>query len=344
MTLRVEPDERVDGGGTTGRQRVPRRRLVRRTMPASSVWQATVVSIVLFAVLGSGGMRESAEGMPLGWQRDVALTITGALDRVVNLVSLNRPYDWAAGRLGRMQQDKDFRFPVTTTVPAASTTTTLPALRTPTAADPLRVVVAGDSTANALGNRLKVAADAEPTLSIDVEGKVATGLTRSDYFNWGARAKQLFDESRPDVMVFMVGANDTQAVMAPDGTVVAQYGTPEWIEAYRQQVAGIMDLAHDGPRRLLWVGQPVVGNPKVNATVERVNKIVQEEAATRPWVSYFDLAAVVVGPGGKFSEYVTLPGGKTVRCFAGDSVHLSMQCLDYSMGQLVPAIQALSQP
>ena len=124
----------------------------------------------------------------------------------------------------------------------------------------------------------------------------------------------------------------------------AQYGTPEWIEAYRQQVAGIMDLAHDGPRRLLWVGQPVVGNPKVNATVERVNKIVQEEAATRPWVSYFDLAAVVVGPGGKFSEYVTLPGGKTVRCFAGDSVHLSMQCLDYSMGQLVPAIQALSQP
>lgn len=321
-------------------------------MPAGTVWSATVVALVVFAVLGSGGMRDSAEGMPLGWQRSVAMAVTGALDRVVNLVSLNRPYDWAAQHLGRIQDDKDFRFPTTTTVDAAevtvaagatTTTTTLPPLRTPTAEAPLRVVVAGDSTASSLGNRLKAAVQSDPTLSVDNQAKVSTGLTRSDYFNWGARAKQLFDESHPDVMIFMVGANDTQAVVAPDGSVVAPYGTSEWTEAYRSQVAGIMDLAHDGPRRLLWVGEPAVGNPKVNTTVQRVNSIVQEEAAKRPWVSYFDMAKVVAGPGGSFSEYVTLPGGKIVRCFAGDSVHLSMQCLDYSMQSLVPAVKALSQ-
>lgn len=342
------PSSATDGDAVhPGRTRV----VVRQTMSSTSVWHATVLALVLFAVLGSGAMRDSAEGMPLGWQRNVAMVVTGAVDRVVNLLSLNRPYDWAADRLGRTQADRDFRFPVASGDPstagkgssAPTTTTTLPALRTPTAEAPLRVVVAGDSTANSLGSRLKVAADSDPTLSIDVQGKVATGLTRSDYFNWGARAKQLFDEDRPDVMVFMVGANDTQAVLDPDGTVVAQYGTPEWIEAYRRQVAGIMDLAHDGPRRLLWVGQPVVGNAKVNVTAQRVNRIVREEAATRPWVQYFDMASVVAGPGGKFSEYVTLPGGKVVRCFAGDSVHLSMQCLDHSMQQLVPALTALYQ-
>lgn len=346
------------GFGSIDRETGPsvRQRRVRRTMSSSQVLCSTVLALVVFVLVGSGDMRDSAEGMPLGWQRDVAMTVTGAIDRVVNLVSLNRPYDWAAEHLGRVQEDRDFQFPVPTTLPAAAsgrssstspststTTTTLPALRVPTAAAPLKVVVAGDSTANSMGNRLKVAVESDPTLSVDVQGKPSTGLSRSDYFNWGARAKQLLDDGRPDVMVFMVGANDTQAVVAPDGSVVAPYGTPEWMDAYRRQVAGIMDLAHDGPRRLLWVGQPAVGNAKVNTTVQRINGIVREEAATRPWVSFFDMAPVVAGPGGGFAEYVTIDGGRTVRCFGGDSVHMSMQCLDHSMTKLVPAIQALYQ-
>jgi len=309
-------------------------------MSSTTVWQSTVVALVVFAVLGSGGLVTSAEGMPVGWQRSVAMATTGALDRVVNLLSLNRPYDWAAERLGRNQADEDFEFPVPTTVPTA-TTTTLPALRVPTAEQPLKVVVAGDSTAIGVGDRLKVAVTDAPELAVDVQGKVATGLTRSDYFNWGARTKELLGTLQPDVLVFMVGANDTQAVLAPDGTILARYGTPEWTEAYRRQVAGIMDLAHDGPRRLLWVGQPQVGDPEVDATLQKVNEIVQEEAASRPWVSYFDLASVVAGPGGRFSEYVTFADGKTVRCFAGDGVHLSLQCLDRSMQSLVPAIRQL---
>ncbi len=312
-------------------------------MSATTAWKSYLVALVVFAVLGSGGLRESAEGMPLGWPRDVAMALTGGLDRAVNLVSLNRPYDWAAERLGRTQADEDFEFPVPTTAPAdtTATTTTLPPLRTPTAADPLKVVVAGDSTAIGVGDRLKVAVDDDPTLAVDVQGKVATGLTRSDYFNWGARTKELMETLSPDVVVFMVGANDTQAVMAPDGTVVARYGTPGWADAYRRQVAGIMDLAHDGSRRLLWIGQPRVGNAKINATLSQVNDIIQEEAAGRPWVTYFDLASVVAGPGGSFSEYVTFPDGQTVHCFAGDGVHLSMKCLDRSMSELVPALREL---
>lgn len=331
------PPPRSDERAAPGR--APARR-VRNTMPATAVWKATVLALVVFAVLGSGGLAESAEGMALGWPRSVAMALTGGLDRVVNLVSLNRPYDWAAEHLGRNQADEDFEFPVPTTTPSA-TTTTLPALPVPTAADPLKVVIAGDSTANGVGDRLKVAVDDDPTLSIDVQGKVATGLTRSDYFNWGARTKELMETLDPDVVLFMVGANDTQAVLAPDGTVLARYGTPEWTEAYRRQVAGIMDLAHDGPRRLLWVGQPEVGNSKINTTLQEVNRIIAEEAATRPWVTYFDMASVVAGPGGSFAEYVTFPDGKSVRCFAGDGVHLSMQCLDRSMEALVPALRAL---
>jgi hypothetical protein len=309
-------------------------------MAADSAWKATIVAIAVFTVLASGGMVDSAEGMPLGWQRSVALFVTRGVDRVANLFSLNRPYDWAAEQLGRSQADEDFEFP-STTVPASATTTTLPPLRRPTADQPLKLVMAGDSTAIGVGDRLKVAVGDDPTLQVDVEGKVATGLTRSDYFNWGARTKELVDQATPDVMLFMVGANDSQAVLEPDGTVVAAYGTPQWADEYRRRVGGIMDLVHGGPRRMLWIGQPHVGDPDVQHTVSLVNTIIQEEAAKRPWVSFFDMAAVVGGAKGSFSEYVTFPDGTTVKCYAPDGIHLSLKCLDRSMDQLVPAVRAL---
>ena len=321
------------------RATAPRRR-VRHTMTADQTWKGTLLAIVVFAFLASGNLVDSAEGMPLGWQRSVALGVSRSVDRVANLLSLNRPYDWAADQLGLQQADADFEFPPESAEPPSATTTTVPPLRVPTPEDPLRVVVAGDSTAIGVGDRLKVAAGEDPALSVDVQGKVATGLTRSDYFNWGARTKELVTTLDPEVMVFMVGANDTQAVLDPDGTVVAQYGTPEWTEAYRRRVAGIMDLAKGGSRRLVWVGQPRVGDADIERTVSLVNSIIEEEAASRPWVSYFDLASVVGGDG-PFSPYVTFDDGKTVKCYAGDGVHLSLQCLDRSMEELLPTVQAL---
>ena len=315
--------------------RSPRR--VRRTAPADEVWKGYLIALAVFVFLASGNMVASAEGMPIGWQRNVALTAANSVDRISNLLSLNRPYDWAAGQLGLQQANADFDFAATstTTVPTA-VSTTLPPLRVPTAAAPLKVAVAGDSTALNLGDRLKVAAGTDQPLDIDVDGKVSTGLARSDYFNWGARLKEIIGQSKPELVVFMVGANDAQSILDPDGTIVAQYGTDTWNDAYRQRVAGIMDLAHSGPRRMMWVGQPKVGNAKVEGAVEAINSIAREEAAKRPWVSYFDMAELVAGPDGNFAEYVTLPGGRQTRCFSSDDVHLSMSCLDYSMESLVP--------
>jgi hypothetical protein len=75
--------------------------------------------------------------------------------------------------------------------------------------------------------------------------------------------------------------------------------------------------------------------------VSLANQLITEEAAKRPWVTFFDLASVVGGTGGAFSPYVTFDDGTTVKCYAGDGVHLSLQCLDRSMDALVPVVQDL---
>jgi hypothetical protein len=314
---------------------------VRRTQDATTVWKATVVALAVFVVLASGNMVASAEGMPLGWQRSVAVALAGGIDRIANLFSLNRPYDWAAGQLGIEQDDSDFEFPVVTEPEPSPTTTTLPPVRVPTAADPLRVVVAGDSTAKSLGNSLIQGATDTPELEIANEGKVSTGLARSDYFNWGARMAEIVETDDPEVTVFMVGANDGQSILDGDGTVVAQFGTPEWEQAYRTRVGGIMDLNQGNGRRVVWVGEPNVGAGNVQQAVEAGNRIAEEEAQSRPWVTYFDLADVVAGPDGGFAEYITLPDGSTARCYAGDGVHLSVKCLELVIDELLPTITGL---
>lgn len=317
---------------------------MRTTLPAPTVWKGLVVALVVFAVLASGNMVASARGMPLGWQRSVAVAAAGAIDRVANLLSLNRPYDWAADQLGIDQGAEDFEFPAAPPDPSeepTATTTTLPPVRVPTAADPLRIAVAGDSTAKSLGNALIAATDDTAELSISNDGKVSTGLARSDYFNWGARMAEIVQTEQPEVVVFMVGANDGQSILEGDGTVVAQFGSPEWTEAYRERVAGIMDLVGGEGRRMVWVGEPNVGADNVQKAVEIGNQLAEEEAAKRPWVTYLDVAALLAGPGGEFTEYLTLPDGTTVHCYAGDGVHLSSKCLSVVMDELVPTITGL---
>lgn len=314
---------------------------MRSTQSSDTVWKGTVVALVVFVVLASGNMVASAEGMPLGWQRSVAVGVSKSIDRVANVFSLNRPYDWAARELGVEQNDTDFEFPVVAESPASATTTTMAPVRVPTAADPLRVVVAGDSTAKALGDALTAAATDNPELSITNDGKVSTGLARSDYFNWGARMQEIVETDDPEVTVFMVGANDGQSILEGDGTVVAQFDTPGWDTAYRERVAGIMDLNQGSGRRVVWVGEPNVGTGNVERATQIGNRIAKEEAAERPWVTYFDVASLVAGPDGGFSEYITLPDGSTARCYAGDGVHMSVKCLGVVIDKLLPTVTRL---
>jgi len=338
----------------TGRHPVARPpRRVRRTLPADTVVRGTVVALAVFVVLASGSMVDAARGMPVGWQRDVMVAVTGSIDRVANLLSLNRPYDWAAEQLGLETQDEDFEFPAAPLAPEGApggrpdpttTTTTLVPVRVPNPADPARVLVAGDSTAKSLGDTLIASTAGRDELRITNEGRVSTGLARSDYFNWGAGLSELLDQQDPEVVVFMVGANDGQPILEADGTVVASFDTPEWEAEYRRRIAGIMDLARDDGRRMVWVGEPNVGTGNVQRAVATGNRLAAEEAADRPWVSFVDVAALLAGPDGGFAEFLTLPDGTTTRCYAGDGVHLTVRCLERVMDELVPTITELWAP
>jgi hypothetical protein len=296
-------------------------------MRASAAWKAGLVALVTFLLLASGSLVKAASGQDEGPGRTVTLGIAKGIDRVSNLLSLNRPLDWINEALDRPDREPDVKFPPTTLLPVASgtTTTTTPAPAI-SPSRPLQVRLFGDSQGQALGAMLQRTTATDPLVHATYDARISTGLARPDYYNWPARIVSDLDQQNVDVAVLNWGANDAQALRDANGKLVAEVDTPAWDAEYRRRIAGVMDLLRDDPRRVVWVGQPTTRDPTRNAEMQKINEMAKEEAAKRPWVIYVDTAELLDGPGGTYVDYLTPPGAQPIRCRQTDGIHLTFDC------------------
>jgi hypothetical protein len=331
-------DAETDADGADGQPRV---RVVRRGMRAITAWKAAVIGLVAFCLLGSGSLVQAARGQNDSWQRTATLDVADTIDRVSNFLSLNRPLDWINGRLHRSDHEPTVVIPPTTLPPSpGSTTTTIPP-RIISTAQPLRIRVFGDSQGFDLGDVLKSTVAGNALIHADFDAKVSTGLARPDFYNWPARMQENLVREDADVVVIMIGANDDQNLMDITGNRVAVKGTPEWPEEYRTRVAGVMDLLNDNRRKVVWIGEPLVGRPELNQTLQMINGIVSSEAAKRPWVTWVDTTKLLAGPNGEYVDYLTQPGKAAIRCRAADEVHLTLGCDQLVVDQAMDVIRTL---
>jgi hypothetical protein len=295
-------------------------------MRATTAWKAGLVAFVTFLLLASGSLVKSASSQDDGLGRDVSLGIARGIDRVSNLLSLNRPLDWFNDALDRPDVEPDVKFPPTTLMPALGTTSTTVPPPTISPGRPLLVKLFGDSQGQAMGAMLRRSTAKDPLIDSSYDAKISTGLSRPDYYNWPARIVKDIETSPVDVAIINLGANDIQALRDVDGELVADVGTPAWDTEYRRRIAGVMDLLHDDPRRVVWIGQPTTRDPAHDQQLVKINEMAKEEAATRPWVTYVDSSAVVDGPGGGYHDYITPAGGDPIRCRESDGIHLTFDC------------------
>ena len=185
---------------------------------------------------------------------------------------------------------------------------------------PLRVIVAGDSFAQPLGFELQNFATRDGMTSVEVDGRISTGLARPDYFDWPAQVAVIADTTGVEAIVFFVGANDDQNMILDDDTVV-EIASPEWTNAYAERAASLMDACRE--IRLYWVGLPVMRDADDHRAAAAVNVAVRRAAATRPWVKFIDIWETFQGPDGRFSLYLPDETGELIEVRGPDGVHLS---------------------
>jgi hypothetical protein len=313
----------------------------------ASAGHALVVCVLALAIgllLNAPGAHKNAYNKSAGWQRDVALAVTGPLAGISHALLLDRPREGvqaAVGRSGNDEIDTDLGLPPVTAAPTTPATSKTPRATSPkpkpsTPARPrkaafspkkkLRIWIAGDSLVITPGYAIVRAAGSSPAMEPvgTVDGRVATGLTRPDVFNWFDEIRRQVKELRPKVVVLAFGGNDDKAYMTglPDGTSVGDFGSWAWRKEYGRRVGGVMDTINRAGAFAIWIGLPQTSSRDQTTRFDVVNAVAEKQARKRPGrAAYVDTYTTFAGDDGGYAQYLPDGSGQLEKVRADDGVH-----------------------
>jgi hypothetical protein len=180
----------------------------------------------------------------------------------------------------------------------------------PSAAEGLTFWSGGDSTSYYMSIALTqtlVELGAIP-LQPEPEYENGSGLRSVDFFDWHAHIRDDVAPANPDIVFFMIGAND-----ATDGLD---------LDVYRAQVGDVMNSLA-GVRYAVWVGQPTMADPDRAARVQDLNAIFRSEAQKRSWVRFVDVWRATADSTGAYAAVLPDENGVNTIVRAEDGLHFT---------------------
>jgi hypothetical protein len=313
---------------------VPRRRERvedgRRLLSAGHALAIAALALVFGALLNAPGLHKSAFNQPAGWEREVALAVTGGLEQVSHALLLDRPRALLKDALGRSDDDRiDTAIALPPPPPPPALTPAQPAPRARTAFTPerkLKLWIAGDSLVVNPGYSIVRAASGSPVIEPvgQVDGRIATGLERPDVFNWFTHVREQLRELQPKAVVLGFGGNDDHDYMTglPEGVELDGFGGPAWTREYRRRVGGLMDTVTGAGAFLVWIGLPITSDEEQSYRFDVINAAVVAEAKERPGdVAFVDTYTTFAGDDGGYAEYLEDSAGRLQKVRAADGVH-----------------------
>jgi hypothetical protein len=349
---------------------------VRRTIAAGRVLGALLVCFLVWGLLDARPLKRSAEASPLGARRSAALFVLRPLARISGGLGI----DWLGRNIERgLGGNPDAPPggaalgpggvdvgsapppaggnplpgpppgtepevpPESSPTPKAPTVVVgpvqLPPLRRPSEAAPLRVLVLGDSLAAELGQALQRRLGSE-LFRVTVDGRISTGLARSDYFNWPAEVHADVVRYRPELVVAMFGANDNQSIYLGGGHWAYWWQRATWIRAYHARVSQIMRAGTAGGARLAWVGIPITQSSAIPWYKASLFDSVYRGAAPKlKGVLYYDSWHLFVNRSGKFSAFLPDQKGHFQLMRMPDGVHMTVAGNDYLVVNFLDALR-----
>ena len=317
--------------------------------PARRQWSAghalivCVLALLIGVLLNAPGAHKSAYNKADGWQRDVALALTGPLAGVSHALLLDRPRKGVQAVMGRSGEDEiDTKIALPSTPAPTPASPTTPTKHRPGSAPKppkkvaftpkhkLTIWIAGDSLVITPGYAIVRAAGASPVMQSvgGVDGRIATGLTRPDVYNWFDEIRQRVKELKPKVVVLDFGGNDDKAYMTglPEGVTIDDFGGSVWRREYARRVGGVMDVISRAGAFVLWIGMPQTRSPDQTARFDVVNAVVEKQARKRPGrAAYIDTYRLFAGDDGGYTQYLRNLSGDLVQVRSADGVHFERE-------------------
>ncbi len=204
--------------------------------------------------------------------------------------------------------------------PSADPVTSPVPVRRPSAEDPLRVWIAGDSMWEVAGPVLAEQLEATGVVTADVEFHYSTGLTRPDVLDWPARASEVVAQDDPELVVVLIGANDSQRLA--DGDRVLDPDSEAFAEVYAGRVHDLMARLTEDGARVVWVGLPIMRPTRYDAAMQRLADIQAHVAATMPDVTFVATRGLFADEDGTYASVLPGADGTPVALRANDGIHL----------------------
>jgi hypothetical protein len=212
------------------------------------------------------------------------------------------------------------------------------------ASETKRVLMIGSSTmGGAFGHFLELGLEAQG-LRARRKGRVGSSLSRPDSFDWFAEAKDLVRSFRPDGAIVMFAGNDTAAISPLHGKRwIAFHQERLWSEEYRRRVNALVDILAPRGQPVVWVGAPIMRDPKLASRIQRANRIWSEEMARRPAASFIDTWSELTDNRGNYTRTLRVDG-QTLLVRARDGMHLAKEGGRLLATRLLPTVHTRLAP
>jgi lysophospholipase L1-like esterase len=177
----------------------------------------------------------------------------------------------------------------------------------------LRVLATGDSMIQIIDGFLKDRL-AERRASVRSDAHISSGLSKPDFFNWPAHAREQVASYHPDITIMFIGANDG----FPFGSTPC-CGTA-WRHKYAKVAAGMM-RTYQRSGTVYWCLLPAPRASNFRRVFVAVNAAVRR-AAKRTHARLIDLPHTFT-PGYRFRQSIVWHG-RSVSVRQDDGVHLNV--------------------
>jgi hypothetical protein len=195
------------------------------------------------------------------------------------------------------------------------------------------VLVLGDGIGGGLGAGLTRVSDPTGLYDVQIRFNEESGLARPEVYDWPATAAKILASNSYEVIVVMLGANDTQAIRT-GGQRIA-FGDEGWAEAYGAQVDRLLDQLKPSNARIIWTATPPVRDPEYDAALKQIAEIQRQRVEAKGF-TFFDMRKDLSAPDGSFTDTGPDDTGTVTRLRGRDGVSF-YKAGNNRMGQLLLA-------
>lgn len=278
-----------------------------------------VLTIIVGVILNSSSLYVKATAMEDSFARDVAVNALKPFDAISRGIGLTSVRKEVRSAMDLPRDDKIDTFTFSGTNFSKVPQTTLPQLG-PT--NKLSMWLIGDSLSVTPSESMLGSFSQENFNILGMDGRVSTGLSRSDVFNWFTHINNFVVANKPQVIVATFGANDDQPIFTGTG-YVGPFASEAWKAKYKELISSTLDFLASQGVHTLWIEIPPVRDPARNDRYRIINEVNKQAVLAHPkTATYVETKAAFTNPDGSYSDSIVINGTPTL-LRAADGVHFT---------------------